>query len=52
MVAGSRLQTIDEELVILIVDKCGLLIESAKDDVLRLVRDIRDVRAVPCWSIQ
>ncbi len=48
MVAGSRLQTIDEELVILIVDECGLLIESAQDDVLRLVGDIETCE--PCHA--
>ena len=48
MVAGSRLQTIDEELVILIVDKCGLLIEPAQDDVLRLVGDIKTCE--PCHA--
>src|ERR1700761_9119205 len=48
MVARSRFQTIDEEFVVLVVDECGLLIEPAKDDVLRLVRNIKTCK--PCHA--
>ncbi len=48
MVARSRFQAVDEKLVVLVVDKCGLLIESTEDDVLRLVRNIKTCK--PCHA--
>ena len=41
MITRCRLEAIDEELVVLVVDECGLLVESAQDHVLRLVGDIK-----------
>src|SRR3954463_190193 len=48
MVARSRFQTVNEEFVVLVVDECGLLVEPAQDDVLRLVRDIKTCK--PCHA--
>ncbi|SIT36710.1 hypothetical protein BN2475_90172 [Paraburkholderia ribeironis] len=48
MIARSRLQAVNEEFVVLVVDEGGLLIEPAKDDVLRLVRDIKTCK--PCHA--
>src|ERR1700740_1865629 len=48
VIARSRLQAIDEQFVILVVDECGLLVESAQDHVLRLVGGIKTGK--PCHA--
>ena len=48
MIARSRFQAVDEEFVVLVVDERRLLIESAEDDVLRLVRNIKTCK--PCHA--